>query len=89
MSSSCEVIGMEDMYIADGDTLADEVDVDLYVLRALVLYGSGGEVDRVDHVTVDECGALGCYGAPRAADETPRPHRWPQRDTRSQCWSER
>jgi hypothetical protein len=32
--------------IADVDTLADEAEVDLHVLRALVLHGVGGGVDH-------------------------------------------
>jgi hypothetical protein len=32
--------------------------VDLYVLRALMLHEVGGEVDRTDVVAVDESGAL-------------------------------
>jgi hypothetical protein len=43
---------VEDADIADNDTLTDEVEVDLHVLRALVLHGIGG-VDHVD-VVVDE-----------------------------------
>jgi hypothetical protein len=34
------------------------VQVDLHVLRALMLYGIGGEVDCADVVAVDEGGAL-------------------------------
>jgi hypothetical protein len=37
--------------------LPDEVQVDLHVLRALMLHGIGGEVDCAD-VAVDEGGAL-------------------------------
>jgi hypothetical protein len=37
---------------------ADEVQVDLHVLRALMLHGIGGEVDCADVVAVDEGGAL-------------------------------
>jgi hypothetical protein len=36
----------------------DEMQVDLHVLRALMLHEIGGEVDRADVVAVDECGAL-------------------------------
>jgi hypothetical protein len=36
----------------------DKVHVDLHVLRALMLHGIDGEVDRVDVVTVDESDAL-------------------------------
>jgi hypothetical protein len=38
--------------------LADEVQVDLHVLHALMLHEIAGEVDRVDDVTVDESGTL-------------------------------
>jgi hypothetical protein len=38
--------------------LADEVQVDLHVLRALMLHEIGGDVDRADVVAVDEGGAL-------------------------------
>jgi hypothetical protein len=38
--------------------LADEVPVDLHVLRALMLHGIGGEIDRADVVAVDEGGML-------------------------------
>jgi hypothetical protein len=47
----------ENAYIADNDTLVDEVEVDLHVLRALTLHGIGGEVDRPDIVALDEGGA--------------------------------
>jgi nucleoside-triphosphatase THEP1 len=36
----------------------DKVQVDLHVLRALMLHGIGGEVDRADVIEVDESGAL-------------------------------
>jgi hypothetical protein len=42
--------------IADGDTLVDDVKVDLHVLRVLVLHEIDGGVDRADVVAVDECG---------------------------------
>jgi hypothetical protein len=38
--------------------LADKVHVDLHVLRALMLHGIGGEVDRADAVVVDKSGTL-------------------------------
>jgi hypothetical protein len=38
--------------------LADEVQVDLHMLRALMLHGVGGEVDHADVVAVDKGGAL-------------------------------
>jgi hypothetical protein len=42
-----------DADITDDDTLADKVEVDLPVFHALVLHRIGGEVDRVDIVTID------------------------------------
>jgi hypothetical protein len=44
--------------VTGSDTLADEVQVNLHVLRALMLYEIGGEVDRADFVAVDEGGTL-------------------------------
>jgi hypothetical protein len=46
---------MENSHILDGDTLVDEVEVKLDMLRALVLYRVGGEVHGTDVVTVDKC----------------------------------
>jgi hypothetical protein len=48
---------VENANIADNDTLADEVEVDLHVLCVLMLHRIGGEVDRADVITVDEGGA--------------------------------
>ena len=45
---------MEDTDVSDGDALADEVEIDLNMLCALVLDGVGGEVDGADVVAVDE-----------------------------------
>lgn len=45
------------MYNTDGDTPADEVEVDLHVIPVLVLHGVGGEVHRADVIIVNECGA--------------------------------
>jgi hypothetical protein len=45
---------VQDMDITDGNTLTDEMEVDLDVLCTLVLNGVGGEVDDADVVTVDE-----------------------------------
>ena len=47
---------MEDPNIADGDPVAHEVQVDLHVLRPLMLNGVGGEVHGADVVAVDERG---------------------------------
>jgi hypothetical protein len=41
--------------ITDGHAFPHKVEVDLDMLRALVLNGVGGEVDGADVVTVDEC----------------------------------
>jgi hypothetical protein len=72
----------EDAYIADGDTLADEVEVYIHMICALVLHRVDGEVDHVDIVAVDECDGMreGACGDPGEADETktPQPCRWPQ-----------
>jgi hypothetical protein len=38
----------------DSDTLTDEVEVVLHVLRALMLHGIGGDVDHVDVVAIDK-----------------------------------
>jgi hypothetical protein len=40
--------------ITDGNTFLDEVDVDLDMLRTLVVNEVDGEVDDADVVTVDE-----------------------------------
>jgi hypothetical protein len=48
----------DNVNVIGGDTLADEVKVNLHVLRALMLHGIGQEVDRVDVIVVDESGAL-------------------------------
>jgi hypothetical protein len=48
---------VQDVDITDGNVLPNEVEVDLDMLRTLVLNGVGGEVDGADVVTIDE-GAL-------------------------------
>jgi hypothetical protein len=45
---------MQDTDITDGHAFPHKVEVDLDMLRALVLNGVGGEVDSADVVTVDE-----------------------------------
>jgi len=45
---------MEDPNIADSDPVANEVQVDLHMLRPLMLDGVGGEVHGADVVAVDE-----------------------------------
>jgi hypothetical protein len=44
---------VEDANISDGDALADEVEIDLNMLVALMLDVVGREVYRADVVTVD------------------------------------
>jgi hypothetical protein len=46
------------MNIDDSDMLTDKTQIDLHVLRALMLHGIGGEVNRADVVAVHEGGAL-------------------------------
>jgi hypothetical protein len=48
---------VQDVDITDGHTFLHKVEVDLDMLRALVLNGVGGDVDGANIVTVDE-GAL-------------------------------
>ena len=45
---------MEYLNIADGDSVAHEVQVDLHMLRLLMLDGVGGEIHGADIVAVDE-----------------------------------
>ena len=49
---------MEDPNIADSDPVANEVQVDLHMLRPLMLNEIGGEIHSANVVAVDEC-ALG------------------------------
>jgi hypothetical protein len=52
-----ELISSRDLknsHIPDCDTLADKVEVELNMLRALVLDEVGGEVNSVDVVTIDK-----------------------------------
>ena len=48
---------MKDTNITSSNPLADEVEVDLDVLGALMLSGVGGHVHRADVVTVDQDGS--------------------------------
>ena len=45
---------MEDPKITDSDPVAKEVQVDLHMLRPLMLNGVGGEIHGADVVAVDE-----------------------------------
>jgi hypothetical protein len=45
---------MKNSHIPNGDTLVDKVEVELNMLRALVLDGVGGEVHDIDIVAVDK-----------------------------------
>lgn len=51
---------MKDVDISNGDTLADEVEININMLCVLMLDEVGGEVDRADVVTIEE-------GSPRQA----------------------
>ena len=59
---------MKDPNIADSDPVANEVQVDLHMLRPLMLNGIGGEIHGADVVAVDEraLGLAGCGAQPRA-----------------------
>jgi hypothetical protein len=48
---------VQDANIIDGHVFPHKMEVDLDMLRALVLNGVGGEIDDADVVTLDE-GAL-------------------------------
>jgi hypothetical protein len=45
---------VQDADITDGNAFPNEVEVDLNILRTLMLNGVGGEVDGTDVVTIDE-----------------------------------
>ena len=45
---------MKDPNIADSDPVANEVQVDLHILRPLMLNGVGGEIHGTDVIAVDE-----------------------------------
>jgi hypothetical protein len=45
---------MKNPHIPDADTVANEVEVELDMLRALMLDGVGGEVHGADVVTIDK-----------------------------------
>jgi hypothetical protein len=47
---------MEDTNVPDDNILADEVEINLNMLGALMLDEVGGEVDSVDVVAVDQSG---------------------------------
>jgi hypothetical protein len=47
---------VEDTHISNGDTLTNEVEVDLNMFGALMLDRVGGEVDRADFVAIDQSG---------------------------------
>jgi hypothetical protein len=57
MSANCKDVENEN--IGDNDTLTDEMEIDLHMLRALMLHRISGEIDRADVVHVNEggCGA--------------------------------
>jgi hypothetical protein len=48
---------MENTNVLDGNALADEMEINLNMLRVLVLNEVGREVDAVDVVVVDQSGS--------------------------------
>jgi hypothetical protein len=60
MSANCKVVGCRERgHRRQRHARGRKLEVDLHVLRALMLHRIGGEVDRTDIVAVDECGARG------------------------------
>jgi len=49
---------MKDPYLAEGNPLPNKVEINLNVLRALMLDWVGGEVYGTNVVTVDQCGSV-------------------------------
>jgi hypothetical protein len=49
---------MQDAEITNGNTLTDEVEVNLNMLRALMLNRVGGHVNGADVVTIYQCGTV-------------------------------
>jgi hypothetical protein len=49
---------MQDAEITNGNTLADEVEVNLNILRVLMLNRIGGHVDDADVVTIYQSGTV-------------------------------
>jgi hypothetical protein len=45
---------MEDADLTNGNLLSDEMKINLYMLRALMLNGVGGELHNANVVAVDE-----------------------------------
>jgi hypothetical protein len=70
MSVNCSVVGTLRTQTS-WDTLPDEVQVDLHMLRTLMLHGISGEVDSVDVVVVDQGGML--EGAMELMEELVQP----------------
>ena len=48
---------MQNTKITNGDSLPDEVKINLNVLGSLMLYRVGGHVDGTDVVAIHQCGA--------------------------------
>jgi hypothetical protein len=47
---------VEDENVSDSNALTNEVEINLNMLDALMLYGVGGEVDRAGVIAVDQSG---------------------------------
>ena len=54
---------MQNTKITNGDSLPDEVKIDLNVLGALMLNRVGGHVDGTDVVTIHQCGVVEGHAA--------------------------
>lgn len=69
----------KDTNITDSDTFADEVKINLHMLRVLMLHKIGGELGHANIVAVDESDTREGYGAPRETDRAKKPHQccWP------------
>jgi hypothetical protein len=51
---------MENLDVTDGNPATNEVQVDLHMLRPLMLNRVGGEVHYADVVAIDHCGLVEC-----------------------------
>jgi hypothetical protein len=58
MSAYCDDVGTCRTQRSPTTTLADEVEVNLNMLRALILNRVGGHVDGADVVTIYQCGTV-------------------------------
>jgi hypothetical protein len=75
---------MQHSNITDGNSLLEEVKINLNMLSTLMLDWIGGHVDCTDIVAIYQCGAPGGRAASEEAGAAkwPLPLHWPPRDTR-------